>query len=44
MSIGIILVLITTYFHFRFIYGDLDVLRFDEPQDVQVFIKNLLAK
>ncbi|OXU23779.1 hypothetical protein TSAR_010202 [Trichomalopsis sarcophagae] len=35
MSIGVIMVLIVVYGHFRFIFRDLEVLRFDEPQDVQ---------
>lgn len=35
MSIGIILVLIVVYAQVRFIFRDVSVLRFDEPQDVQ---------
>ncbi|XP_058793349.1 P protein-like [Phymastichus coffea] len=35
MSIGIILILFTTYVHFCIIFRNLDVLRFDEPQDIQ---------
>ena len=35
MSIGIILVLIVVYAQLRFIFRDVSVLRFDEPQDVQ---------
>ncbi|XP_076244373.1 P protein [Calliopsis andreniformis] len=35
MSIGVILVLIVVYAQLRFIFRDITVLRFDEPQDVQ---------
>lgn len=35
MSIGVILVLIVVYAQLRFIFRDVAVLRFDEPQDVQ---------
>lgn len=38
MSVGVIMVLIVVYGHFRFIFRDLEVLRFDEPQEVQVYI------
>ncbi|XP_076289649.1 P protein [Lasioglossum baleicum] len=35
MSIGVILVLIAVYAQLRYIFRDVAVLRFDEPQDVQ---------
>ncbi|KAG7208414.1 hypothetical protein KM043_014646 [Ampulex compressa] len=35
MSIGVILVIIVVYGQLRFIFRDVAVLRFDEPQDVQ---------
>ncbi|XP_015430492.1 PREDICTED: P protein [Dufourea novaeangliae] len=35
MSIGVILVIITVYAQLRYIFRDVAVLRFDEPQDVQ---------
>lgn len=35
MSIGIILVMAQTYFQLRFIYRNINDLRFVEPQDVQ---------
>ncbi|XP_076623101.1 P protein [Colletes latitarsis] len=35
MSIGVILVIIVVYAQLRFIFRDVAVLRFDEPQDVQ---------
>ena len=35
MSIGVILVIIVAYVQLRFIFRDVDVLRFDEPPDVQ---------
>lgn len=36
MSIGVILVLIVVTVQVRYIFRDVEVLRFDEPQDVQV--------
>lgn len=38
MSIGVILVIIVVFAQLRFIFRDVTVLRFDEPQDVQVSI------
>ncbi|KAJ8688448.1 hypothetical protein QAD02_024243 [Eretmocerus hayati] len=35
MGTGVALVLFVIYLHFRFIFRDLEVLRFDEPQEVQ---------
>ncbi|XP_011499629.1 PREDICTED: P protein [Ceratosolen solmsi marchali] len=43
MSIGVILVLIIVYGHFRFIFRNLEVLRFDEPQDVQELRHEILV-
>lgn len=39
MSIGVVLVLIVVSAQVRYIFRDVAVLRFDEPQDVQVYRK-----
>jgi len=41
MSIGVILVLVVVSAQIRYIFRDVAVLRFDEPQDVQVYITNI---
>lgn len=37
MSIGVILVLLVVSVQIRYIFRDIAVLRFDEPQDIQVY-------